>query len=35
MVVDDDPMTLFLLFKMGGFAPTCLSVVALFGPLFE
>jgi hypothetical protein len=38
MVVDADPMTLLSIReqKMGGFEPMCLlSVVALFGPLFE
>jgi hypothetical protein len=37
MVVAADPMTLLAIReqKMGGSTPVCLSVVALFGPLFE
>jgi hypothetical protein len=36
MAVDADPMTLLVWEqKMWGFAPMCLSVVALFHPLFE
>jgi hypothetical protein len=37
MVVDADPMTLLVIReqKMGGFASMRLSVVALFGSLFE
>jgi hypothetical protein len=37
MVVDADPMTLLAIREqtMGGSVPVCLSVVALFGPLFD
>jgi hypothetical protein len=37
MVVDADPMTLLAIREqtMGGSVPVCLSVVALFGLLFE
>jgi len=37
MVVAADPMTLLAIREqtMGGSVPVCLSVVALFGPLFD